>query len=65
MLPNPDVGAYLVVYGGHPNVKPDLASLQTPVLGVHAGGDGFVSPPSLPRRRPMPGRRRSPFSGAS
>jgi carboxymethylenebutenolidase len=33
-----------VFYGGHPNVKPDLASLQGPVLGIWAGQDGFVTP---------------------
>jgi carboxymethylenebutenolidase len=41
---NPDVGACVVFYGGHPNVKPDLASLEAPVLGVYAGLDGFVTP---------------------
>jgi carboxymethylenebutenolidase len=34
----------VVFYGGHPNVKPDLASLQAPVLGLWAGKDGFVTP---------------------
>jgi len=33
-----------VFYGGHPNVKPDLAALQAPVLGLYAGKDGFVTP---------------------
>jgi carboxymethylenebutenolidase len=42
---NPDVGACVVFYGGHPNVKPDLRSLQAPVLGLWAGEDGFVTPP--------------------
>lgn len=41
---NPDVGACVVFYGGHPNVKPDLAKLQAPVLGIYAGKDGFVTP---------------------
>ena len=41
---NPDVGACVVFYGGHPNVKPDLASLQAPVLGLYAGLDTFVTP---------------------
>jgi carboxymethylenebutenolidase len=41
---NPDVGACVVFYGGHPNVKPDLESLQAPVLGLFAGRDTFVSP---------------------
>ena len=41
---NPDVGAAVVFYGGHPNVKPDLASLKAPVLGLYAGLDTFVTP---------------------
>jgi carboxymethylenebutenolidase len=41
---NPEVGGCVVFYGGHPNVKPDLASLQAPVLGFFAGKDTFVSP---------------------
>ena len=41
---NPEVGACVVFYGGHPNVKPALASLQAPVLGIFAGKDTFVSP---------------------
>jgi carboxymethylenebutenolidase len=41
---NTAVGACAVFYGGHPNVRPDLASLQAPVLGVFAGRDTFVSP---------------------
>ena len=40
---NPDVGACVVFYGGHPNVKPDLASLKAPVLGLYAEKDGFVT----------------------
>jgi carboxymethylenebutenolidase len=41
---NPEVGACVVFYGGHPHVKPDLAALQAPVLGIYAGKDTFVSP---------------------
>jgi carboxymethylenebutenolidase len=41
---NPNVGACAVFYGGHPGVKPDLAALKAPVLGIFAGRDGFVSP---------------------
>jgi carboxymethylenebutenolidase len=41
---NPEVGACVVFYGGHPNVTPDLAALQAPVLGLYAGKDTFVSP---------------------
>ena len=41
---NPEVGACVVFYGGHPNVKPDLAALKAPVLGLWAGKDGFVTP---------------------
>jgi carboxymethylenebutenolidase len=42
---NPQVGACVIFYGIHPNVKPDLASLQAPVLGLYAERDGFVTPP--------------------
>jgi len=41
---NPEVGACVVFYGGHPNIKPDLAALQAPVLGFYADKDGFVTP---------------------
>jgi len=41
---NPQVGACVVFYGGHPNVKPDLEKLQAPMLGIYAGRDGFVTP---------------------
>jgi carboxymethylenebutenolidase len=41
---NPDVGACVVFYGGHPNVRPDLAALRAPVLGIYAGKDTFVTP---------------------
>jgi carboxymethylenebutenolidase len=41
---NPEVAACVIFYGGHPNVKPDLAALRAPVLGLWAGKDGFVTP---------------------
>ena len=42
---NPDgIGACVDFYGGHPAVKPNLAALQAPVLGIFAERDGFVSP---------------------
>jgi carboxymethylenebutenolidase len=41
---NPEVGACVVFYGGHPKVQPDLPALQAPVLGLWAGKDGFVTP---------------------
>jgi carboxymethylenebutenolidase len=44
---NADVGACVVFYGGHPNVKPDLPSLQAPVLGIYAGKDTFVTPAAV------------------
>lgn len=44
---NPKVGACVIFYGGHPNVKPDLPNLQAPVLGLYAGRDGFVTPESV------------------
>ena len=43
---NPEVGACVIFYGGHPNVKPDLRSLQAAVLGLYAGKDAFVTPES-------------------
>ncbi len=41
---NPRVGACAIFYGGHPNVRPNLAALEAPVLGIYAGKDTFVSP---------------------
>ena len=41
---NSKVGACVVFYGVHPNVKPDLPSLQSPVLGIFAERDKSVSP---------------------
>ena len=41
---NAKVGACVDFYGIHPNVAPDLASLQAPVLGFFAEKDGFVTP---------------------
>jgi carboxymethylenebutenolidase len=57
---NPEVGACVDFYGGHPNIKPDIASLQAPVLGIFAGKDGFVSPQvveDLDRRLTNAGKR--------
>jgi len=44
---NSQIGACVIFYGGHPNVKPDLANLQAPVLGLYADRDGFVTPESV------------------
>ena len=41
---NSQVGACVVFYGGHPNVKPDLPNLQAPMLGLYTERDGFVTP---------------------
>ena len=41
---NPEVGACVVFYGGHPKVQPDLAALDAPVLGIWGGKDGVVNP---------------------
>ncbi len=41
---NRQVGACVVFYGIHPNVKPDLANLQAPVLGFYAEHDSYVTP---------------------
>jgi len=37
----------VVFYGIHPNVKPDLAALEAPVLGLFAGRDGMVTPDAV------------------
>ncbi len=42
---NPSIGACVNFYGVHPNVKPDYAKLNCPVLGLFAEKDQFVSPP--------------------
>ena len=44
---NPQVGACVVFYGIHPNVKPDLENLQAPALGIYAGRDQFVPPEAV------------------
>ena len=44
---NPNIGACVDFYGGHPNVKPDLPNLHAPVLGLFAEKDGFVTPDSV------------------
>lgn len=41
---NSQVGACVIYYGIHPNVKPDLDNLQAPVLGFYAEHDGHVTP---------------------
>jgi carboxymethylenebutenolidase len=41
---NPAVGACVVFYGIHPNVEPNLAALEAPVLGFFAERDAFVPP---------------------
>ena len=44
---NAQVGACVVFYGIHPNVKPDLPGLQAPVLGIYAERDQNVPPESV------------------
>ncbi|HKG80553.1 MAG TPA: dienelactone hydrolase family protein, partial [Pyrinomonadaceae bacterium] len=41
---NPNIGACVVFYGGHPKVKPDLPNLHAPVLGIYAEKDRSVTP---------------------
>ncbi len=38
------VGACVDFYGVHPNIQPDVAKLECPVLGLFAERDGFVTP---------------------
>jgi len=44
---NAQVGACVVFYGIHPKVKPDLANLQAPVLGIYAERDSSVPPEAV------------------
>ena len=44
---NAQVGACVVFYGIHPNVKTDLENLQAPVLGIYAERDQFVPPEAV------------------
>ncbi|HJP94763.1 MAG TPA: dienelactone hydrolase family protein [Pyrinomonadaceae bacterium] len=41
---NPNIGACVVFYGGHPNVKPDLPNLHAPVLGLYGERDRSITP---------------------
>ena len=41
---NASVGACVVFYGIHPNVKPNVPALEAPVLGFFAERDEFVPP---------------------
>jgi carboxymethylenebutenolidase len=41
---NPNVGACIVFYGGHPKVHPDLPNLSAPVLGIFGEKDKSVTP---------------------
>jgi carboxymethylenebutenolidase len=44
---NDQVGACVVFYGIHPNVKPDLPNLKAPVLGIYAEKDKFAPPATV------------------
>jgi carboxymethylenebutenolidase len=44
---NSHIGACVVFYGGHPNVKPDLTNLHAPVLGIYGERDKSVTPASV------------------
>jgi carboxymethylenebutenolidase len=44
---NANVGACAVFYGGHPNVKPDLPKLESPVLGIYGENDKSVPPAAV------------------
>ena len=41
---NEKIGACVVFYGGHPNVKPDLPKLESPVLSISGDRDKSVTP---------------------
>jgi carboxymethylenebutenolidase len=44
---NEQVGACVVFYGIHPNVKPDLPNLKAPVLGIYAEKDQSTPPETV------------------
>ena len=44
---NQNIGACIVFYGIHPNVKPDLPNLNAPVLGVFGEKDHSVPPDAV------------------
>jgi len=44
---NEQVGACVVFYGIHPNVKPDLPNLSAPVLGIYAERDQSTPPEAV------------------
>ena len=44
---NQNIGACIVFYGIHPNVKPDLPNLNAPVLGVFGEKDRSVPPDAV------------------
>lgn len=44
---NEQVGACVVFYGIHPNVKPDLPNLRAPVLGIYAEKDKSTPPEAV------------------
>src|SRR6185369_14960483 len=41
---NAKVGACVVFYGGHPNVRPNLPKLESPVLSISGERDKSVTP---------------------
>ncbi len=41
---NRNIGACVIYYGIHPKVQPDIASLESPVLGFFGEKDGSVPP---------------------
>ena len=43
----PDIKACIDFYGIHPNVSPDLAALQAPLLGIFAEHDEYASPQAV------------------
>lgn len=42
-----EIKACIDFYGIHPNVKPDLAALQAPLLGIFAEHDDYASPQTV------------------
>jgi carboxymethylenebutenolidase len=57
---NEQVGACVVFYGIHPNVRPDLDNLRAPVLGLYAERDQSVPPAAVHELEAELGERGKP-----
>ncbi|HMV98640.1 MAG TPA: dienelactone hydrolase family protein [Acidobacteriota bacterium] len=59
---NPEIGACVIFYGGFPGVTPEIASLTSPVLGLYAGKDTFVTVASVHQLEQILQHHQKPYS---